>query len=123
MFLIRKANRQAIICMDDAVCPILGSAVLHRDAHGDLASQPYEPPVNLNPPAPQVPSSTPDVSPHTVPNCRIPNCQYKAYYNYAEQEQTEYCGQGHELCVYIDTTDDLVSSNVILLAKPWQLAW
>ena len=31
--------------------------------------------------------------------CIIPGCQYPAYYNVAEQEQMEYCGHGHELCV------------------------
>jgi hypothetical protein len=31
--------------------------------------------------------------------CIIPGCQYPAYYNVAEEEQMEYCGHGHELCV------------------------
>jgi hypothetical protein len=29
--------------------------------------------------------------------CRIPDCTYNAYYDVSEQEQTEYCGQGHQL--------------------------
>jgi len=30
-------------------------------------------------------------------NCIIPDCPYPAYYNYVDQEPTEYCGQRHEL--------------------------
>jgi len=30
-------------------------------------------------------------------NCKIPGCPYPAYFNHADQEQTEYCGQAHEL--------------------------
>ncbi|KAI9511944.1 hypothetical protein F5148DRAFT_1167740 [Russula earlei] len=41
----------------------------------------------------RAPNSTPDGS----QNCMIPGCPLKAYYNYADREQTEYCGQGHEL--------------------------
>lgn len=39
-------------------------------------------------------NSPPDASPI---KCRIPDCTYNAYYDDAEKEQTEYCGQGHEL--------------------------
>jgi hypothetical protein len=42
----------------------------------------------------------PDASPK---KCRIPDCTYNAYYDVSEQEQTEYCGQGHELWVYFDS--------------------
>ena len=35
-----------------------------------------------------------DASPQ---RCRIPDCTYNAYYDVSEQEQTEYCGQGHQL--------------------------
>ncbi|KAH9992195.1 hypothetical protein BJV74DRAFT_401621 [Russula compacta] len=76
--------------------------------HGRHPSQPYEQP-------PQVPSSTPDVSPHTAPNCRIPGCRYKAYYNYAEQEQTEYCGQGHE---FEAIATGLVNTCVVCKGRP-----
>ena len=34
--------------------------------------------------------------------CRIPDCTYNAYYDVFEQEQTEYCGKGHELWVWFD---------------------
>ncbi|KAH8983967.1 hypothetical protein EDB86DRAFT_167047 [Lactarius hatsudake] len=40
-----------------------------------------------------------DAGPETQQRCIIPHCQYAAYYNVAEQEQMEYCGHGHELCV------------------------
>ncbi|KAH9029302.1 hypothetical protein EDB83DRAFT_2421664 [Lactarius deliciosus] len=40
-----------------------------------------------------------DAGPETQQRCIIPRCQYAAYYNVAEQEQMEYCGHGHELCV------------------------
>ena len=31
----------------------------------------------------------------------IPGCPYPGYYNYADQEQTEYWGQADELCVFV----------------------
>jgi hypothetical protein len=72
------------------------------DAHDETASsQDYRPPDG--PP----PSRTQDDTLMSVdPNpgsqrqrCLIPNCPYSAFFNVAEEEQTEYCGQGHELCV------------------------
>jgi hypothetical protein len=44
-------------------------------------------------------NNPPDASPN---KCRIPDCTYNAYYDFSEQEQTEYCGQGHELWVWFD---------------------
>ncbi|KAI0298056.1 hypothetical protein B0F90DRAFT_839633 [Multifurca ochricompacta] len=57
----------------------------------------------------------PTASSHAAQKCIIPDCPYKAYYNYAEQEQTEYCGQGHELHA-IDT--GLVKPCVICKGRP-----
>jgi hypothetical protein len=72
-----------------AVCPALGSPIYGSD--GNLASHSYNPP-------PPPPNDAPDFSPRaTTQYCRIPGCGNKAYYDFAEQEQTEYCGQGHEL--------------------------
>jgi hypothetical protein len=34
--------------------------------------------------------------------CRIPECPYNAFFDVSAQEQTEYCGQRHELWVYFD---------------------
>jgi len=54
-----------------------------------------------NPPSPPSPSPPPPNVAYggdtSQKNCIIPDCPYPAYYNYADQEQTEYCGQGHEL--------------------------
>jgi len=71
---------------------------------GDLRPQiskpaPPRPPPHqpYNPPVPPSHTNIQDVSSGPSQNCIIPGCPYKAYYNYTEQEQTEYCGQGHEL--------------------------
>lgn len=83
--------------------------------------------------APQVPLRANDsghpyistaIPPSTVPldsslrsnqYCRIPGCRNKAYYNYAEQEQTEYCGHGHELQAI---TTGLVNSCAMCKQRP-----
>jgi len=46
-----------------------------------------------NPPSPP----SPIVTVNSQKNCIIPGCPYPVYYNYADQEQTEYCDQDHEL--------------------------
>jgi hypothetical protein len=77
---IFRANRQfIIIIMGVAVSSALGFAHYRR---GLLA------------PAPLATNSLPDAGPK---RCRIPDCTYNAYYDFSEQEQTEYCGQGHQL--------------------------
>jgi len=47
--------------------------------------------------------------------CRIPDCAYNAYYDFSEQEQTEYCGQGHELQA---VSTGLVASCVMCKGRP-----
>ncbi|KAI0268476.1 hypothetical protein BGY98DRAFT_1190614 [Russula aff. rugulosa BPL654] len=47
--------------------------------------------------------------------CRIPDCTYNAYYDVSEQEQTEYCGQGHQLQA---VSTGLVASCVICKSRP-----
>lgn len=77
---IFRANRQfIIIIMGVAVSPLLGFAHYRR---GLLA------------PTPLASNNPPDAGPK---KCRIPDCTYNAYYDFSEQEQTEYCGQGHQL--------------------------
>lgn len=39
-------------------------------------------------------NSPPDA---TRKKCLIPDCTYNAYYDVSEQEQSEYCGHGHQL--------------------------
>src|SRR5712672_550978 len=72
-----------------AVCPTL--FCIHY-AYGELASR------RRNSPSPPPPNGGHD---NSGKNCIIPGCPYPAYHNYADQEQTEYCGQGHELCVFV----------------------
>ncbi|KAH9957147.1 hypothetical protein BC827DRAFT_723071 [Russula dissimulans] len=57
------------------------------------SSRPPRRPSRNNPPSPPAPIAPVDGQ----KNCIIPGCPYPAYYNFADQEQTEYCGQGHEL--------------------------
>jgi len=47
--------------------------------------------------------------------CRIPDCSLYAYYDVSEQEQTEYCGQGHELQA---VATGLVASCVMCKGRP-----
>ncbi|KAN0113625.1 hypothetical protein V8E52_007551 [Russula decolorans] len=42
-------------------------------------------------------NNPPDAGAASPKKCRIPDCTYNAYYDFSEQVQTEYCGQGHEL--------------------------
>jgi len=57
------------------------------------SSRPPRRPSRNSPPSPPPPIATPDGQ----KRCIIPGCPYPAYYNYTDQEQTEYCGKGHEL--------------------------
>jgi len=65
-----------------------------------------EPPRN-----PQV-NGPPSTSP---PKCRIPDCTYNAYYDVAQQEQTEYCGDGHKLQAVLT---GLVATCVMCNSRP-----
>jgi len=47
--------------------------------------------------------------------CRIPDCTYNAHYDISEQEQTEYCGQGHELQAL---ATGLVASCAVCKGRP-----
>jgi len=63
-----------------------------------------------------IPSTVPlDSSPQSNQYCRIPGCRNRAYYNFAEQEQTEYCGHGHELQAI---TTGLVNSCAMCKQRP-----
>jgi len=77
----------------------------HPGGYTDINSsakpaQPRRTSYAYNPPPPPPPPLTEEreFSPRTATQyCRIPDCRNKAFYDFAEQEQTEYCGQGHEL--------------------------
>jgi len=60
----------------------------------------------------RVSNSLHDASPQ---KCRIPDCTLFAYYDVSEQEQTEYCGQGHELQA---VATGLVASCVMCKGRP-----
>ena len=70
------------------------------------SSQHYDP---NSPPAPPLEDSrmSVDKGSGSQQRCIIPGCQYPAYYNVAEEEQMEYCGHGHELCVIFLLSDTM----------------
>jgi len=51
----------------------------------------------------------------TRKKCRIPDCTYPAYYDFAEQEQSEYCGQYHQLQAL---SSGLVASCAMCKGRP-----
>ncbi|KAI0260461.1 hypothetical protein BC834DRAFT_900807 [Gloeopeniophorella convolvens] len=53
--------------------------------------------LSISPTSSDAHSTPTDTRARTKQSCAIPDCPYKAYYNVSEQEQMEYCGQGHEL--------------------------
>ena len=85
-FMHRKSRY--VLVTRATVCPSHYNPMRHRLAQGNVAYVSAAIP----------PSTVPlDSSLRSNQYCRIPGCRNKAYYNYAEQEQTEYCGHGHEL--------------------------
>ena len=81
----------AVVCY-----PIFSLAYIAHD-NAIAPSQHYDPNSPPTLPLEEAPMSV-DTS-ESQQRCIIPGCQYPAYYNVAEQEQMEYCGHGHELCV------------------------
>lgn len=73
---------------------------------------PGQPPIYNDMGLPQGRRPTNDARPK---KCRIPDCTYNAYYDVSEEEQTEYCGQGHELQAI---STGLVASCVMCKGRP-----
>ena len=106
--MINPPLHSLIFSMDDhaVVCYTTFSlAALHSQMTQTASSQHYDP---NSPPVPpledtrmSVDTGSGSLGPgsQSQQRCIIPGCQYLAYYNVAEDEQMEYCGHVHELCV------------------------